>query len=329
MNRIVLTDRTNPFANLALEELLFESSFPDMTFFLWQNSRTVVIGRSQNAYRECRVEELEGAGGHLARRASGGGAVYHHLGNLNFTFCCPEPLFDLERQFSVLLRAVRTLGVEAAFSGRNDLTAEGRKFSGNAFRHARGRAMHHGTPLVNENMDDLGRYLNVDPAKMTSKGVQSVRAMVVNLASLDPDIDIPKLKEALTTAFRAEYGEADLLTEADFAGPELAAKTEKYASWAWRMGENPAFDLRLERRFPFGSLEVLLQVSGSVIRSASVFSDMLDPDFPAALAGRLSGCPFSYEAVRRAAEDLTPPEIARETADFLAEALASPPTAGT
>ena len=131
------------------------------------------------------------------------------------------------------------------------------------------------------------------------------------------------------TAFRAEYGEADLLTEADFAGPELAAKTEKYASWAWRMGENPAFDLRLERRFPFGSLEVLLQVSGSVIRSASVFSDMLDPDFPAALAGRLSGCPFSSEAVRRAAEDLTPPEIARETADFLAEALASPPTAGT
>lgn len=325
MHRIVATDCTDPFANLALEEYLFESPFEGVTFFLWQNRRTVVIGRSQNAYRECRVEELERAGGRLARRASGGGAVYHDLGNLNFTFCCPEPLFDLTRQLSVLMKAVSSFGLTATFSGRNDLLAEGRKFSGNAFRHARGRAMHHGTLLVNENMEELSRFLNVDPEKMASKGVKSVRARVVNLADLCPALTVQALKKALIRAFEEEYGESRSFTEADFWGPELDLKTKIYASWAWRMGENPPFDLRLSRRFDFGNLEILLNIEGSVIRDARVYSDMLDPDFPAALAGRLKGCPFTSEALRKTVEGLNPPEIAAAAARFLAKSLQDPP----
>ncbi|MCD7749357.1 MAG: lipoate--protein ligase, partial [Oscillospiraceae bacterium] len=192
----------DPHYNLAVEQQLLETVQPgECILYLWQNQNTVVIGRNQNAWKECRVSRLESEGGTLARRLSGGGAVFHDLGNLNFTFLLPTADYDLRRQTAVILTACQSLGVPAVLSGRNDLTAEGKKFSGSAFYHNRGRSYHHGTLLVQVDMEKLGRYLNPSSAKLEAKGVDSVRARVVNLADIQPDITIPALKEALTLAF--------------------------------------------------------------------------------------------------------------------------------
>ena len=138
----------DPYFNLAMEKWLCDHLDGRRILYLWQNEHTVVIGKNQNPLKECRLAALKQDGGLLARRCSGGGAVYHDLGNLNFTMLVPNDQFDLHRQCSVLLQAVRQFGVDAQFSGRNDLTAQGRKFSGNAFYHGPHGSFHHGTLLV-------------------------------------------------------------------------------------------------------------------------------------------------------------------------------------
>ena len=173
---------TDPYRNLALERYLTETVPEDAcVLYLWQNQNTVVIGRNQNAWKECRTGLLEQEGGVLARRLSGGGAVFHDLGNLNFTFSVTEENYDLRRQQQLILTACRLLGLRAELSGRNDLLAEGRKFSGNSFYAHNGRAFHNGTLLVDADMTKMGRYLSPSTAKIASKGVDSVRSRVVNL----------------------------------------------------------------------------------------------------------------------------------------------------
>ena len=266
--------------------------------YLWQNQNTVVIGRNQNPWAQCRVSLLESEGGHLARRLSGGGAVFHDLGNLNFTFLVPTEDYDLTRQQRVLLEACRSFGVPAALSGRNDLTADGRKFSGNAFYHNGPRSYHHGTLLVDVDGAKLQRYLTPSRAKLESKGVPSVRARVVNLKELCPDITIDGLKGALVAAFEAVYGlKSD---PRDFTAADekrVAELRETYASWAWRFGQKLPFTCRVEGRFPWGGVELQLQLDEGVIRQAAVYSDDMDFSFPPALEAALAGCAFRREAL--------------------------------
>ena len=152
---------TDPYENLALEEaLLSRVGEGELILYLWQNARTVVIGRNQNPWKECRTALLAKEGGHLARRLSGGGAVFHDLGNLNFTFLMSAEDYDLPRQLTVIERACQSLGIPAQRSGRNDLLAEGRKFSGNAFYKHNGKAYHHGTLMVDVDLEKVQRYLS-------------------------------------------------------------------------------------------------------------------------------------------------------------------------
>ena len=210
----------------------------------------MVVGRNQNAWKECRHEELERDGGKLARRSSGGGAVFHDLGNLNFTFTTVRREYDLPRQLGVIIAAVNALGIDAQFTGRNDIvTHSGAKFSGNAFRYSHATGMHHGTILVNVDMSKLGKYLAPSEAKLKAKGVDSVRARVCNLSEYRDDLTIDRMRNALIDAFKREYGACRLIQEEDLDQDVLAQKEEKYASWAWRLGNCPTFDLSLSNVF--------------------------------------------------------------------------------
>ena len=176
--RRVRSPDTDPWKNLAREEFLMGDCADDEAiFYLWRNARTVVIGRNQNAWSECQLDLLESEDGRLARRSSGGGAVFHDLGNLNFSFIVPRRLFSMERQLGVVLGALRSLGIDAEFSGRNDLAIGGRKFSGNAWQLTRDRGLHHGTLLLSADMSMMSRYLNVDPEKLKAEGVTVAVAM--------------------------------------------------------------------------------------------------------------------------------------------------------
>ena len=193
--RVCESEGLDPYRNLAIEQHLLETVLGGCCLlYLWQNERTVVIGRNQNAWAECRTTALFEEGGRLARRLSGGGAVYHDLGNLNFTFLLCEEDYDLTRQLSVIRRACSLCGIETEISGRNDLLASGRKFSGNAFCHHEGRAYHHGTLLIDVDADAMGRYLSPSKAKLEAKGVESVRSRVVNLRELNPALTVDMLK---------------------------------------------------------------------------------------------------------------------------------------
>lgn len=295
MNQIVLGSSVNPWHNLGLEELLFNRRTEGMTFYLWQNQNTVVIGKHQNAWKECRVALLEQEGGRLARRSSGGGAVYHDLGNLNFTFITNRDAYNVVRQLSVIQRAVKSFGVETEFTGRNDLVLMpgGEKFSGNAFRLSKDLGMHHGTILMHVDMGMLSRYLTPSKVKLESKGVESVRSRVRNITECSPAITLETMKEALVAAFNAEYGQSQAFHEEHFYGAELDALEEKYASWDWRLGRTPEFDLTLETRFAWGEITLLLSFSDSRVTGARIYSDAMDVGFIESIAPALTGCPMN------------------------------------
>ncbi len=315
--RFVESRQVVPYTNLALENYLLET-VADKTcvLYLWQNQRTVVIGRNQNAWREAKTTALNADGGYLARRLSGGGAVFHDLGNLNFTFLLPTKDYCVGRQLDVILQAVRKLGLQAEKSGRNDITVDGRKFSGNAFYDSRGRSYHHGTLLVDVDMDNLSRYLHVDPQKLESKGVASVRSRVVNLKSLLPSLSIEQLKNALLEAFGEVYGvEPQPLDEALFDQARLAELTAQYASWQWNYGAKIAFTHRLQKRFAWGGVELLLHVDKGHIVEAAVYSDALEAEVFAAMGPALQGIRYDGAAIGQAIAALA----AEETADHLEE----------
>ena len=289
----------DPYLNLATEQHLLDTVEGGCCLlYLWQNENTVVIGRNQNPWAECRVSLLESEGGHLARRLSGGGAVFHDLGNLNFTFLVPTEDYDLARQQRVLLEACRSFGIPAELSGRNDLTADGRKFSGNAFYHNGPRSYHHGTIMVDVDGRKLTRYLTPTKAKLEAKGVASVRSRVVNLKDLCPAITIPALKHALIDAFEGVYGlksTPKAFTETDES--RIAELRETYANWAWRFGQRLPFTFHCEDRFTWGGVELQLRIDEGVIRQAAVYSDDMDFAFPPALEKALIGCRFALDAL--------------------------------
>ncbi|MBR0358166.1 MAG: lipoate--protein ligase [Selenomonadaceae bacterium] len=255
---VIEGDSNNPHRNLALEAVLLKRLQPGECYlYLWQNKHTVVIGRNQNALAECHVQQLEQDGGFLARRLSGGGAVYHDLGNLNFTMIMNTGDFDVSRQTGVILQAVHLLGLKGEKNGRNDLTVEGKKFSGHAYYHHDGRSYHHGTLMMNVDMSRLPKYLNVSPLKLRAKGVQSVQSRVCNLADLNPQITVNAMKDSLRRAFSAVYGLPVgplQLTEADRAFWQ--SEEAKMSEPEWLYGDVKVLDFSKEMRFGWGTVRM-------------------------------------------------------------------------
>ena len=302
IRKIALYESTSydPYYNLAVEQHLMETvEEGTCILYLWQNENTVVIGRNQNAWKECRISLLEQEGGHLARRLSGGGAVFHDLGNLNFTFLVPQADYCLDRQFSVIQEAARNFGIPAEKSGRNDVLADGRKFSGNAFFRSGTRAYHHGTLLLDVDTQRMGRYLNPSKAKLQSKGVDSVRSRVVNLRELNPDITIPKLKAAMAEAFAGVYGlplgriQADALDKLC-----IDSLRQRNGSWEWLYGQKIPFTFEWEDRFPWGGIQITLRVENGIVQQAKIYSDAMDWSLAPKLEQALTQCRFSQEALQ-------------------------------
>lgn len=292
----------DPWYNLALEEyLLNHVAENQVILYLWQNDHTVVIGKHQNPWKECACRQLESEGGKLARRLSGGGAVYHDLGNLNFTFVMDRKLYDLDKQLGVLLQAVKDLEVDAEFSGRNDLVVGGKKFSGNAFCLKPKTAYHHGTVLVNTDLSKLERYLCPSKEKIASKVIdaQSVRSRVVNLASLNPRITVASVWQSLKESFAAGYGyyETEIDVSSAQASLEIQRLYRKYASWEWRYGESPDFDISYRHRFDWGEIEMCFSVEDGQVERAAVYSDAMDCGLIEDLARALQGIPFRKQAI--------------------------------
>ncbi len=307
----------NPWYNLALEEHLLKNVVDDdhVILYLWQNQHTVVIGRNQNAWKQCRCKELEDSGGKLARRLSGGGAVYHDLGNMNFTFLMPRRHYDLERQLQVLLQAVKEQGIDAKFAGRNDLVADGRKFSGNAFYFEENRCYHHGTLLVDVNFDDMTKYLQVSSAKMRSKAVESVKARVVNLRELSPGLTIEGIADSVAGAFIDVYGGEKEIIDADPSSMGLEDKYDHYASWEWRYGKTPKFDVEFSTRFDWGEIDMGLSLQKGHIKEATIWSDAMNPQLIEQMASQLAGVPLRPDDVTSRLAQLGQDEKDREVVD--------------
>lgn len=293
MPRLLISNQHNPYLNIAIENYLLTLPVEEVTMYLWQNRRTVVIGQNQNPYAECDVEQLERDGGYVMRRRTGGGAVYHDLGNINFSFVVPTAQYDVMRQFSVLQETLAAFGLEAEVSGRNDLLCQGRKFSGNAFSKGRCQRLHHGTILIRTDVEELQRYLKVKPAKLQKHGVASVRSRVVNLSELDSRITAQSIVPHLIAAFEKVYGSP--LTELNFDElsqlPEVQALRDEFASEEWKYGRWRQFEAQRSAQFEWGGVELQLTVdqASSRIIDAAIASDGLYPDMVAQAEQLLRG----------------------------------------
>ncbi|OLN33049.1 lipoate--protein ligase [Desulfosporosinus metallidurans] len=291
--RIIKSLVYDPWVNLAIEEHLLDQVTEDeVILYLWQNDNTVVIGRNQNAWKECRHLDLECEGGKLARRLSGGGAVYHDLGNLNFTFIMNKKHYDLSKQLTVILQAVTKIGIKAEFSGRNDLVIGEKKFSGNAYFFNQAGALHHGTILIDSDLTKLSRYLQVSREKISSKGVDSVRSRVVNLSEVCKTVTLAAVIEGMEESFNDVYGGDAQEISVDRNDFKIKSLVQKYSSWDWRFGNTPKFDLSISRRFGWGELELGFCLKNGRIDSVQVFSDALEEGLIREIGKGLEGCSF-------------------------------------
>ena len=285
-----VSDSLDVYGNQALEKhLLDRVSEDEVILYLWRNDRTVVIGRNQDAYSECDIERLEKENGHLARRISGGGAVYHDKGNLNFTFITGLHNYDLSRQNEVILNALRSFGIEAYVSGRNDLEINGRKFSGHAYHKGKNGVLHHGTLMLQVNEEMMERYLHVDMLKLHSKNVASVRSRIVNLTDIIPDLDTDVLSRALIQSAEEVYGvrarPCSLIDE-----EAVAELRRQFADEDWKYGKARNLKYQRQRRFPWGTIRIVYDLKDEAISDLAIYTDALNetlfPDLEKQLIGK-------------------------------------------
>ena len=298
--KLLTTEQTDPCHNLALEEVLLHAVKPgECILYLWQNQNTVVIGRNQHAASECRIQALEADGGHLVRRLSGGGAVYHDLGNLNFTFLVTHGDYDVDKQTETILRAVQQLSIQAERTGRNDLTIDGKKFSGHAYYRTGNQCYHHGTLMLSVDVTPLEQYLQVSPLKLQAKGVKSVRARVTNLVEHRPNLTIPQLKAALRDAFGQVYGlPVAELPEESLDQKALQSSQKKFSDPAWIYGDSRPLPYSREGRFDWGTLRLDYALDRGTVVQAALWSDGLDADYLSQVPALLQGCPLDAAALQ-------------------------------
>ena len=311
------------FANLAIEEALIAKASPLPTLFMWRNEPTVTIGRHQNPWKECNLKVMDGEGVSLARRYSGGGAVYQDMGCTTFTFVhelTPSVSVSsmIDANFDLLVGSLKALGLPASRKGRNDIVVGEYKVSGSAFKQMPDRLVHHGTILVDTDMSRLGRYLTPSKLKLKAKGISSVSARVSNLSNLSPSVDHDVVCESLAKNFRTHYAcslaDAPVVVD-DLIQPDPVFQQHHTTllNWDWRYGTTPEFSNLAETRIDgIGTFDVHYEVVGGKISTVKIFSDVLVPDVIDVIQQALLGCEYKPDSVR---ETLLP--VAQTQADPL------------
>ena len=318
-----ISESLNPYINLAKEKFLFDTvDNESLILYLWQNQNTVVIGKNQNIFSECRTELLSKEGGAVARRLSGGGAVFHDTGNLNFTFICKSENLDIPKHMRVIQESCARAGIDTELSGRNDILSDGRKFSGNAFYNSKGTSYHHGTILISADKEKLTRYLTPPKAKLESKGVKSVRSRVINLSEINPSLSCEDMKSHLLTAFQNVYGlkptEIKAIDES-----QISALAEHYGSREFLYENSFRFDVVCEGRLSFGSVEIQMQIEKDTVSALRCYTDALDSELPQKLESALVSCQFAPSAIRDALKKALPDTQADELHTLLQEQILS------
>lgn len=319
----IVNDSHDPYFNMAVEEyLLYELEIGDQYLTLWQNRPTVVVGRNQNTWDEVNLEFIKKHNVAVVRRLTGGGSVYHDQGNLNFTFIFKNQRsgkYDFAGFMAPVVDALKKMGLAADIDGRNDITISGRKVSGNSQYQKKDSVIHHGTLLFDVNLQHLENSLKVSHDKLAKKGVSSVRSRVINIkellsASLEMDEFQCLIKEALMTAFGVDQGDYHL-TPADLRRIE-ELKREKYETWNWNFGASPSYNIKKSGRFPWGKLDILLDVRNGVITGCKIYGDFFGRDDLLLLEKSLESVPFRDDDMRVALQSVDPekyiPGLSRE-----------------
>jgi len=304
----IRNDSVSPYYNLALEEYVLKNLGQEESFILlWQNEPSVIIGRFQNTIAEINTEYIEKNGINVVRRITGGGAVYHDLGNLNFSFIVSgsQRNIDFRRFTEPVVKALAKMGVKAEHTGRNDITIDGKKFSGNAQYHYRDRILHHGTLLFNSRLENVQQALNVKPSKIETKGIKSVRSRVTNIIDyLENKISIYEFRDLLLTYLFDEKPIREYkLTEEDQAGIKKLMQ-DKYLTWEWNYGSSPAFNLTKSERFACGEIEVRLNVNKGLIEACKIYGDFFSNEDIDELAAKFVGVRYKKEDLAALLEDI-------------------------
>jgi lipoate---protein ligase len=300
---IIKRNNTDPYFNLATEEYILKN-FSENSFMLWRNSPSIIVGKHQNTLAEINVDYIKQQNIRVVRRLSGGGAVFHDLGNLNFTFIQTgktESLIDFRKYTEPILEVLLKLGIDARFEGRNDLTIDGKKFSGNAEHIWKNRVLHHGTLLFSAQMADLSKALNVDPVKFTDKAVKSVRSRVTNISEhLKTRMDVLQFAEAIQQHIVGKYPDArfyELSGEDHEKINELVRK--KYSTWEWNFGYSPNYNFKkILRTEKSGTIEFDLDVQNGIILHARIFGDYFNLYDTEDIENALTGVSHEENAIR-------------------------------
>ena len=304
----IRNDSNDPFYNLAFEEYFFKSeTIEDAVLLLWQNGPSVIIGRYQNTIEEINEDFIDENNINVVRRNTGGGAVYHDYGNLNYSFIVPseEKKIDFETFTKPVIDALKEMGIEAALAGRNDLVVEGKKFSGNAQYTYNGRLLHHGTLLFDADLSTLDKALKMKKGKIESKSIKSVRSKVTNLKPyFNEDVDVNQFKEKLLEHFYKAENLKEYKVAAEDRKNIEALANEKYRTWKWTYGESPKCNVIRGSRFNSGYIEFRFQIEKGLIVNAYIYGDFFSGKNAYELLDKFEGIEYKREAIKKALENV-------------------------
>jgi lipoate-protein ligase A len=299
---------TNPYFNIAAEEYVLKE-FSDDVFMLWRNEPCIIVGKHQNTLAEINLDFVKENNIPVVRRITGGGTVFHDLGNLNFTFIKngeADKLVDFRKYTQPIIEVLAKLGVEAKFEGRNDLTIDGKKFSGNAEHVFKNRVLHHGTLLFSAQLSDVSKALKVDPSKFEDKAVKSVRSRVTNISEhLTQALDVAGFEKLVHDHIADKYEDFRVIEfSAEDIGKIEQLVEDKYNTWEWNFGYSPKYNFNRKIKTLGGHIEFNFDVKNGVIQKAKIFGDYFSVKDTSEIEDLLSGQLHDQKNIRLVLEKI-------------------------